>query len=94
VGLERCQEFNDHVARSRPCNSGRELVGPYQIDVAQFRIREMRPASDLMADSRIVTVYLSYSLRFILLDANIDVSRHILVVDISILASSNMDRRE
>jgi hypothetical protein len=37
---------------------------------------------------------LCYSLRFILLDANIDVSRHILVLDTSTLASSNMDRRK
>jgi hypothetical protein len=37
---------------------------------------------------------LIYSLRFILVDTNIDVSRHIVVVDTSILASSNMDRRE
>jgi hypothetical protein len=35
-----------------------------------------------------------YSLRPILLFANIDVSRHILVVDTSILAKSNMGRRE
>jgi hypothetical protein len=35
-----------------------------------------------------------YSLRPILLFANIDVSRHILVVDTSILAKCIMDRRE
>jgi hypothetical protein len=36
----------------------------------------------------------SYSLRSIILFANIDVSRHILVVDTSVLAKSNMGRRE
>jgi hypothetical protein len=35
-----------------------------------------------------------YSLRPIILFANIDVSRHILVVDTSILIKSNMGRRE
>jgi hypothetical protein len=35
-----------------------------------------------------------YSLRPIILFANIDVSRHILVIDISVLAKSNMGRRE
>jgi hypothetical protein len=35
-----------------------------------------------------------YSLRSIILFANIDVYRHILVVDTSVLAKSNMDRRE
>jgi hypothetical protein len=35
-----------------------------------------------------------YSLRPIILFANIDISRHILVVDTSILAKSNMGRRE
>jgi hypothetical protein len=35
-----------------------------------------------------------YSLRPIILFANVDVSRHILVVDTSVLAKSNMDRRE
>jgi hypothetical protein len=35
-----------------------------------------------------------YSLRPILLVVNIDVPRHILVVDISVLVKSNMDRRE
>jgi hypothetical protein len=35
-----------------------------------------------------------YSIRFILLDSNIDVSRHILTVDTSILVANNMDRRE
>jgi hypothetical protein len=39
------------------------------------------------------TMYL-YSLRSILLYANIDVSRHILVVDTFILAKSNMGRRK
>jgi hypothetical protein len=39
-------------------------------------------------------VELCYSIPFILFDANIDVSRHILVVDTSILASNNMDWRE
>jgi hypothetical protein len=37
---------------------------------------------------------LFYSLRPIILFANIDVSRHILVIDISVLAKSNMGRRE
>jgi hypothetical protein len=37
---------------------------------------------------------LYYSLRSIILFANIDVSRHILVIDTSVLAKSNMDRRE
>jgi hypothetical protein len=36
----------------------------------------------------------NYSLRPILLFANTDVSRHILVVDTSILMKSNMDRKE
>jgi hypothetical protein len=35
-----------------------------------------------------------YSLRPILLFANMGISRHILVVDTSILEKSNMDRRE
>jgi hypothetical protein len=35
-----------------------------------------------------------YSLRFILIDSNMDVSRHILVLDTSILKSINMNRRE
>jgi hypothetical protein len=35
-----------------------------------------------------------YSLRPILLFANTDVSRHILVVETSVLAKSNMGRRE
>jgi hypothetical protein len=35
-----------------------------------------------------------YCLRPIILFANIDVSRHILVIDTSVLAKSNMDRRE
>jgi hypothetical protein len=35
-----------------------------------------------------------YSLRPIIVFANIDVSRHILVVDTSVLAKSNMGRRE
>jgi hypothetical protein len=35
-----------------------------------------------------------YSLRSIILFANIDVSRHILVVDTSVLAKSNLDWRE
>jgi hypothetical protein len=36
----------------------------------------------------------SYSLRSIILFANIDVSRHILMIDTSVLAKSNMNRRE
>jgi hypothetical protein len=36
----------------------------------------------------------NYSLRPIILFANIDVSRHLLVIDTSVLAKSNMDRRE
>jgi hypothetical protein len=36
----------------------------------------------------------NYFLRLILLFANTDVSRHILVVDISILVKSNMDWKE
>jgi hypothetical protein len=36
----------------------------------------------------------TYSLRSIILFANTNVSRHILVVDTSILAKSNMGRRE
>jgi hypothetical protein len=36
----------------------------------------------------------SYPLRPIILFANIDVSRYILVIDIFVLAKSNMDRRE
>jgi hypothetical protein len=35
-----------------------------------------------------------YSLRSIILFTNLDVSRHILVVDTSVLAKSNMGRRE
>jgi hypothetical protein len=35
-----------------------------------------------------------FSLRPILLFANIDVSRHILLIDTSVLAKSNMGRRE
>jgi hypothetical protein len=38
--------------------------------------------------------FLSYFLRPIILFANMDVSRHILVIDTFILAKSNMDRRE
>jgi hypothetical protein len=37
---------------------------------------------------------IQYSLRPIILFANIDVSRHILVIDTSVFAKSNMDRRE
>jgi hypothetical protein len=37
---------------------------------------------------------IQYSLRPIILFANIDVSRHSLVVDTSILVKSNMSRRE
>jgi hypothetical protein len=37
---------------------------------------------------------LRYSLRPIIPFANIDVSRHILVIDTSVLAKSNMGRRE
>jgi hypothetical protein len=36
----------------------------------------------------------TYSLRHIILFANIDVSKHILVIDTSILVKSNMGRRE
>jgi hypothetical protein len=36
----------------------------------------------------------SYSLRPIILFASVDVFRHILVVDTSVLAKSNMGRRE
>jgi hypothetical protein len=36
----------------------------------------------------------TYSLRFIILFTNIDVSRYILVIDTSILAKSNVDQRE
>jgi len=35
-----------------------------------------------------------YSLRFILIDSNMDASRHILVLDTSILKSINMNRRK
>jgi hypothetical protein len=35
-----------------------------------------------------------YSLRLILLHTNVDVPRHILIVDTSILVASNMDPRE
>jgi hypothetical protein len=35
-----------------------------------------------------------YFLRLIILFANVDVSRHILVVDTSVLAKNNMNRRE
>jgi hypothetical protein len=38
--------------------------------------------------------WLCYSLRFIILFANVDVSRHILVIDTFVLAKSNMGRRE
>jgi hypothetical protein len=38
--------------------------------------------------------YSKYSLRPILLFTNIDVSRHILVIDTSVLAKSIMGRRE
>jgi hypothetical protein len=37
---------------------------------------------------------ITYSLRSIILFANIDVSRHILIVDTSVYAKSNMDRGE
>jgi hypothetical protein len=39
-------------------------------------------------------VIIQYSLRLIILFANIDVSRHILVLDTSVLAKSIMGRRE
>jgi hypothetical protein len=39
-------------------------------------------------------VLIIYSLRSIILFANMDVSRHILVVDTSVFAKSNMGRRE
>jgi hypothetical protein len=41
-----------------------------------------------------ITILTRYSLRPIVLFANIDVSRHILVLDTSVLAKSNMGRRE
>jgi hypothetical protein len=41
-----------------------------------------------------VNTNLIYPLRPILLFVNIDVSRHILVIDISVLTKSNMGRRE
>jgi hypothetical protein len=41
-----------------------------------------------------VTPERCYSLRSILLFANMDVFRHILVIDTSILAKSNMGQRE
>jgi hypothetical protein len=43
---------------------------------------------------RNVILLTNYSLRPILLFASMDVSRHILVLDTSILAKSNMGRRE
>jgi hypothetical protein len=44
--------------------------------------------------TRFQPVYIHYSLRLIILFINIDVSRHILVVDIFIFMKSIMDRRE
>jgi hypothetical protein len=38
--------------------------------------------------------HLSYSLRLIILFVNIDVSKHILVIDTSVLVKSNMERKE
>jgi hypothetical protein len=38
--------------------------------------------------------YFKYSLRPIIFFVNIDISKHILVIDTSILTKSNMDRRE
>jgi hypothetical protein len=46
-----------------------------------------------MYDNGQYTIF-RYSLRPIILFTNIDVSRHILVVDTSILAKSNMNWRE
>jgi hypothetical protein len=45
-------------------------------------------------DGKTIPVVICYSLRFILLDTNIDVCRHILIVDTFILVASNMDRRK
>jgi hypothetical protein len=41
-----------------------------------------------------VTRVFNYSLQPIILFANMDVFRHVLVIDTSVLAKSNMDRRE
>jgi hypothetical protein len=48
----------------------------------------------LMVENGIPSSFLKYSLRLILLFVNIYVSRHILVVDTSVLAKSNMGRLE
>jgi hypothetical protein len=47
-----------------------------------------------MAGHNVLDAILFYSLRPIILFANTDVSRHILVIDTSVLAKSNMGRRE
>jgi hypothetical protein len=57
----------------------------YHIKMEQFRLIKLK----LKPIKKI-----SYSLRFILIVAHMDVSRHILVLDTSILLTSNMDRRE
>jgi hypothetical protein len=48
----------------------------------------------VMQNGHISEQQICYSLRPILLFANTDVSRHILVVGTSVLAKSNMGRRE
>jgi phosphoglycerol transferase MdoB-like AlkP superfamily enzyme len=75
-----------------------------------FRINEISPVAfrftlfsfllqniqKLIETNKIFSILrqLMYSLRSIILFANIDVSRYILVVDISVLAKSDMGRRE
>jgi hypothetical protein len=62
--------------------------------VPEIRLRDGRHAYMVWNNLECVVEKITYSLRPIILFANMNVSRHILVVDISVLAKSNMDRRE
>jgi general stress protein CsbA len=61
----------------------------------QFMIYAYFSVNVLWADVfSLHNVETSYSLRSIILFANVDVSRYILIIDTSVLAKSNMGRRE
>jgi hypothetical protein len=87
------------ACRPRPLH---QRPGPPPRPKSQNAFTETLDRADSLATLRHKTVtqtmqasaILWYSLRPIILFVNVDVSRHILVVDTSVLAKSNMDRRE